>query len=56
MKYISPNYHQDRLYAQENYTAYNDKYKLEQYGIPYGLNSDGSKTEKTWMVMEAGGI
>ena len=56
MKYISPNYHQDRLYAQENYAAYNDKYKLEQYGIPYGLNSDGSKTEKTWMVMEAGGI
>lgn len=56
MSYISPNYHQDKLYDQANYAGYNDKYKLEQYGIPYGLNSDGSKTERTWMVMEAGGI
>lgn len=56
MSYITPNYQQDRLYDQSNYDTFNSKYLLDQYGIPYGLNSDGSKTEKSWMVMEAGGI
>lgn len=56
MSYIHPNYNQDRLYAQENYNTFNEKYLLSKYNISYGLNSDGTKTPKTWMVMEAGGI
>lgn len=56
MSYISPNYMQDFLYSEENRIKYTDKYQLNQYGIPYGLNPDGSKTARTWMVMEAGGI
>ena len=56
MNYVQPNYNQDKLYAQENYETYNNKYKLSQYNIPYGLNENGSKTSRTWMVMEAGGI
>ena len=56
MGYQSPSYTQDFLYAQENYNKYNEKYLLGQYKIPYGLNEDGSKTKRTWMVMETGGI
>lgn len=56
MKYIQPNYGQDKLYNQENYETYNNKYQLSLYNIPFGLNADGSKTYRTWMVMEAGGI
>lgn len=56
MSYISPNYNQDRLYDQNNYEQYNSKYKLSDYNISYGLNENGTKTPKTWMVMEAGGI
>lgn len=56
MPYVSPNYNQDKLYDKNNYDNYNNKYKLSEYNIPYGLNEDGSKTSRTWMVMEAGGI
>lgn len=56
MSYISPNYNQDRLYDQNNYEQYNSKYKLSDYNISCGLNENGTKTPKTWMVMEAGGI
>lgn len=56
MPYIHPNYHQDRLYSEANAGTYKAKYQLDNYNIPYGLNADGSKTERTWMVMEAGGI
>lgn len=56
MPYVSPNYNQDKLYDQKNYNTYNEKYKLSDYNIPYGLNEDGTKTPRTWMVMEAGGI
>lgn len=56
MPYVSPNYNQDKLYDQNNYENYNNKYKLSEYNIPYGLNEDGTKTPRTWMVMEAGGI
>ncbi len=56
MQYIHPNYNQERLYDQNNYEMFNKKYLLDKYNISYGLNSDGSKTPKTWMVMEAGGI
>lgn len=56
MQYVSPNYNQDKLYDRNNYDEYNNKYKLSEYNIPYGLNEDGSKTPRTWMVMEAGGI
>lgn len=56
MSYISPNYAQDKLYDANNKEIYDTKYQLSQYNIPYGLNSDGTKTSRTWMVMEAGGI
>lgn len=56
MNYLQPNYHQDRLYSDANATTYKNKYQLDNYNIPYGLNADGSKTARTWMVMEAGGI
>lgn len=56
MSYVQPNYNQDKLYSQDNYAKYNEKYKLSEYGIPYGLNENGTKTSRTWMVMEAGGI
>ena len=56
MNYVSPNYAQDKLYDANNRETYDKKYQLSQYNIPYGLNSDGTKTSRTWMVMEAGGI
>lgn len=56
MPYVSPDYNQNKLYDPNNYNMYNNKYKLSEYNIPYGLNKDGSKTPRTWMVMEAGGI
>lgn len=56
MKYVQPNYGQDKLYDQANYEMYNSKYQLSKYNIPYGLNENGGKTYRTWMVMEAGGI
>lgn len=56
MHYVSPNYAQDKLYDANNKETYDTKYQLSKYNIPYGLNSDGTKTSRTWMVMEAGGI
>lgn len=56
MNYVSPDYGQDKLYDANNKETYDTKYQLTQYNIPYGLNSDGTKTSRTWMVMEAGGI
>ena len=56
MNYVSPNYAQDKLYDANNREKYDTKYQLSTYNIPYGLNSDGTKTSRTWMVMEAGGI
>ncbi len=49
--YLSPNYNQAKLYAEENREKYNQKYLLEQYGVPY---NDG--IQRYWMVFEAGGI
>ncbi len=49
--YISPNYNQKKLYAEENRATYNKKYLLDQYGVPY---NDG--IQRYWMVFEAGGI
>ena len=56
MNYIHPKYNQDRLYSKENEKQFNEKYLLDKYNIKYGLNDDETKTPKTWMVMEAGGI
>lgn len=56
MKYVQPNYMQDKLYDQANYETYNNKYQLSEYKVPYGLNENGTKTPRTWMPMEAGGI
>ena len=56
MRYVSPNYAQDKFYDANNKETYDTKYQLSKYNIPYGLNSDGTKTSRTWMVMEAGGI
>ncbi|MDQ8566509.1 NPCBM/NEW2 domain-containing protein [Enterococcus faecium] len=56
ISYIKPNYTQDRLYSLDNKSFFDEKYQLSKYNIPYGLDKDGKKIPRTWMVMEAGGI
>lgn len=56
MSYVQPNYNQGYLYQESNRDKYDQKYLLSKYEIPYGLGVNGSKTPRTWMVMEAGGI
>lgn len=50
--YIVPNYTQAKLYDMNKKTAMDNKYQLSKYGIEYGVKGK----QRTWMVMEAGGI
>jgi len=49
--YLTPIYTQAKLYNEANRDLYNNKYLLNQYGVPFG-----DKTQRYWMVIEAGGI
>ena len=46
------NYALEKYYSSENYDTWNEKYHLEEYGIPYG---DTSKP-MLWMVFEEGAV
>ncbi|MGX7173654.1 NPCBM/NEW2 domain-containing protein [Enterococcus ratti] len=50
--YVAPNYNQESLYDMANKQAMDEKYHLPQYNIQYGEKGKN----RTWMVMEAGGL
>lgn len=52
MAYISPNYNRDPFFDLANKDLYDTKYHLSEFGVTFGID----RTQKTWMVMEAGGI
>lgn len=47
-----PHYDRNEFFNLDNKAKYSNKYKLDEYGVPFG---DG-RTQRYWMVMEAGGI
>lgn len=53
--YVSPVYTQDKYFAEENREAYDAKYYLSKYGVPYGL-TNGVKIARYWMAFDNGGI
>lgn len=53
--YVSPNYVQDKYYAEANREMYDNKFYLSKYNVPYGL-INGAKVPRYWMVFANGGI
>lgn len=53
--YVSPQYKQDKYYAEENREKYDNQFYLSKYGVPYGL-INGQKIPRYWMVFANGGI
>ena len=56
MGYRYGNYNNDIYFSANNKTKFDEKYKLTQYGVPYGYDSNNQKIQRTWITFEEGGI
>lgn len=56
MGYRYGNYGNDIYFDANNKAKFDEKYKLTQYGVPYGYDSNNQKIQRTWITFEEGGI